>query len=321
MSTELKDIARVYGEALVELGRLNPKVVIVEADLADSCQSHLFREHFPERAIEVGVAEATAISVGAGLAFSGKIPFVNTFAVFASARVFDQVRYTIAYGRANVKIVGSAAGLSLGYAGASHHAIEDLAMMRALPNMTVVSPADRVETRQMVLAIAEIEGPVYMRLSRAKKAPIYDEAYHLQVGKAVVLRPGGDVTLFATGEMVFEALAAAEMLSEQGIHPEVVNIHTLKPIDVETITASALKTHAVVTIEDHNILGGLGGAVAEVLGEHAPTPMRRIGLRDTFCESDNTSVLREAYGMGRRHIVEAALDVMRMGQLNPAALR
>lgn len=311
MLCDPQDVSYAFGEALIELGRKNPKVVVVEADLADSCRSHLFRAEFPERSVEVGVAEATAIEVGAGLAFSGKIPYVNTFAVFAAARTFDQVRQTVAYGRANVKICGSGGGLSLGYAGSSHHAIEDLALMRALPNMTVVSPSDAVETRQMVHAIAEIDGPVYMRLSRARKPPIYGDDYGVEIGKAVVLREGSDVTLFAIGDMVFEALDAAETLAAQSISAEVVNVHTLKPLDVETVVASARRTGAVVTVEDHNIIGGLGGAIAECLGENAPTPMRRIGLRDTFCESDSTAVLREAYGMAPRHIVEAAEEVMR----------
>lgn len=311
MSCKPLDVPTAFGEALVELGKANPRVVVVEADLADSCRSELFREHFPERSIDVGVAEATAVQVGAGLAFSGKIPYVNTFAVFAASRTFDQVRQTVAYGRANVKICGAAGGLSLGYAGASHHALEDLALMRALPNMTVVVPSDAIETRQMVHAIAQIEGPVYMRLHRAKKPPIYDDTYRLEIGKAVVLREGTDVTLFATGDMVFEALEAAEMLASQGVSVEVVNVHTLKPLDVEAVVRSARKTGAVVTVEDHNIIGGLGGAIAECLGEHAPTPMRRIGLRDTFCESDSTEVLREAYGLAPRHIVEAALELQR----------
>jgi transketolase len=312
MASEPLDVPTAFGEALVELGRANPRVVTVDADLASSCRSELFRECFPERSIEVGVAEATAVEVAAGLAFSGKIPFVNTFAVFAASRAFDQVRLLVAYGRANVKICGAAGGLSLGYAGASHHAIEDLALMRALPNMTVVAPSDAIETRQMVHAIAQIEGPVYMRLHRAKKPPIYDSTYRLVIGRAVVLQEGSDVALFAIGDMVFGALEAAKALAAQGISAEVVNVHTLKPLDVETVVRSARKTGAVVTVEDHNIIGGLGGAIAECLGEEAPTPMRRVGLRDTFCESDDTKVLREAYGLAPRHIVEAALEVLRL---------
>jgi transketolase len=310
MSTKLIDVAEAFGQALVELGELNPRVVIVEADLADSCKSDMFRLRFPERSVEVGVAESTAIEVGAGLAFCGKIPFVNTFAVFATCRTFDQIRQTIAYGRANVKICGAAAGLTLGYAGASHHALEDLAIMRALPNMTVVSPCDIVETRQMVHAIAEIEGPVYMRLSRVKKPAIFDENYRLEIGKAVVVQAGEDVSLFATGEMVYETLDAAKALAEQGVSAEVIDIHTIKPLDTEGIVRSARKTGAVVTVEDHNIIGGLGGAICECLGEHAPTPIRRIGLQDTFCESDSTSVLRRAYHLSSEHIVEAALQMI-----------
>jgi len=310
MQTEIIDIARAYGEALVEIGKKFPEVVSVDADLAESCYSHLFREHFPERTVEVGVAEATAMMVGAGLALSGKIPFVNTFAVFATSRVFDQVRQVIAYGKVNVKIIGSGGGLSLGYAGASHHAIEDLALVRALPNMTVVVPADSIETRLMLHAITELDGPVYMRLSRAKIPPIYTEDYIFSLNKAVVLRPGNDVTLFATGDMVSKALDAANHLAEKDISAEVINVHTLKPLDYKTIARSAGKTGAAITIEDHNIIGGLGGAIAECLAEHCPTPMRRIGLQDTFCESDDTEVLRKAYGLTVDQIVTAAVNVI-----------
>lgn len=312
MSTEVIDASIAFGEALIEVGEKNPEIVIVESDLADSCRSDMFRNRFPERAVEVGVAEATAIEVGAGLAFSGKIPFVNTFAVFATSRTFDQIRQTVAYGQANVKICGSAAGVNLGYAGCSHHAIEDIALMRALPNMTVVAPSDAVETRQMVHAIAEIDGPVYLRLNRSKKPPIFDENYRLEIGKAVVVAQGQDVTLFTLGDMLFETLKAAELLKIEGYSAEVVNVHTLKPFDIETVVSSAQKTGAVVTIEDHNIIGGLAGAIAECLGENAPTLMRRIGHRDTFCESDSTDVLREAYGMAPHHIVEAALEVLQV---------
>jgi transketolase len=312
MSTEAIDASIAFGEALIEVGEKNPRIVIVESDLADSCRSDMFRNRFPERAVEVGVAEATAIEVGAGLAFSGKIPFVNTFAVFATSRTFDQIRQTVAYGQANVKICGSAAGVSLGYAGCSHHAIEDLALMRALPNMTVVAPSDAVETRQMVHAIAEIDGPVYLRLNRSKKPPIFDENYRLEIGKAVVVAQGQDVTLFTLGDMLFETLKAAKLLKIEGYSAEVINVHTLKPFDIETVVSSAQKTGAVVTIEDHNIIGGLAGAIAECLGENAPTLMRRIGHRDTFCESDSTDVLREAYGMAPHHIVEAALEVLQV---------
>lgn len=310
MASDALDVSAAFGNALVDLAEKNPRVVAVEADLAESCRTDRFRERFPGRSIEVGVAEATAVQVGAGLALCGKIPFVNTFAVFATSRTFDQIRQTVAYGQVNVKICGSAGGLSLGYAGASHHSIEDLSLMRTLPNMTVVAPSDAFETRQMVHAIAEVEGPVYMRLSRAKKPPIYDEDYQVEIGKAVVLQEGSDVSLFAIGDMVFEALEAAEVLTQRGYWPEVVNVHTLKPLDAETIVGSAQKTRAVVTVEDHSIIGGLGGAIAECLAETVPTLMYRIGLRDTFCESDSTAVLREAYEMAARHVVEAAENLI-----------
>jgi transketolase len=311
MSTEPLDASIAYGKALIEVGEKNPQIVIVEADLADSCHSDLFRARFPERSVEVGVAEATAVEVGAGMAFAGKIPFVNTFAVFATSRTFDQIRQTVAYGQANLKICGAAAGVSLGYAGCSHHAIEDLALMRALPNMTVCSVSDAIETRWMVHAVAEFEGPVYLRLNRSKKPPIFEETYRPQIGKAVIVKTGEDVTLFATGDMLFETLEAAETLAQQGYSAEIINIHTLKPLDIDTVISSAGKTGAVVTVEDHNIIGGLGGAIAECLSEHLPTPMCRIGHRDSFCESDSAKVLREAYGMAPHHIVESAITAMR----------
>lgn len=305
------EIAEAYGQTLVELGEEDPRIVVLDADIPDSCRSEGFQKRFPERAFDVGVAEASMVSFGVGLALAGKIPFVNTFACFITSRAFDQNRLSVAYGRANIKLAGAASGLSLGYAGPSHHSLEDMAIMRALPNMVILVPADSSETRQMVRAAAYHEGPVYLRLSRTSTPPIYDESYRFELGKAVMLRPGEDVSLIATGDMVVKALAAAECLMEDGIRAEVLNIHTIKPIDVESIVRSAQKTGAVITAEEHNVVGGLGSAVAEVLAEHAPTPMRRVGIQDTFTESDETEILRTAYRLNTSDIVAAAKELVR----------
>ena len=306
---EKLDIAQAYGRTLVELGKENPNVVVVDADIPDSCSTEDFHKHFPGRAFDVGIAEATAVSLGAGLALAGKIPFVNTFACFITSRTLDQIRVSVAYSRANVKLVGAASGLALGYAGPSHHSIEDIALIRSLPNMLILSPADTVETAKMVRAAAEYEGPVYIRLSRQSSPPIYAGDYRFEIGRAVILRQGSDVTLVATGDMVTRALEAANSLTEDGIRAEVVNVHTIKPIDAETIARSARKTGGVVTIEDHSIIGGLGSAVAEVLAECAPVPMRRVGIQDTFTSSDETEVLRTAYHLTASDIVNAAKEL------------
>jgi len=308
---ERMDIAEAYGRALVELGRTNSRIVVVDADISDSCATEEFHRQFPERSFDVGVAEATLVSYGAGLALGGKIPFVNTFACFITSRALDQIRATIAYGRLNVKLVGAASGLSLGYAGPSHHSIEDIALMRVLPNMVILSPADVTETRALVRAAAEYQGPVYLRLSRQATPPIYPADQCFELGKAVILRQGRDVSLIATGDMVVKALSAAEQLISRGIDAEVVDVHTLKPIDAETIVRSALKTHAIVTAEDHSIVGGLGSAVAEILAEHASVPMRRIGIQDTFTGSDETEVLRAAFHLGIEDIVKAAQELVK----------
>lgn len=303
-------VAEAYGRALVELGEEDSNIVVLDADIPDSCHSEAFHKRFPERAFDVGVAEASLVSFGVGLALAGKIPFLNTFACFITSRTFDQTRVSAAYGQANVKLAGAASGLNLGYAGPSHHSLEDIAVVRALPNFVILIPADGVETRQMVKAAAYHPGPVYLRLSRLSIPPIYDGNYRFELGRAIVLRAGEDVSLIATGDMVIKALVAAERLAEDGIRAEVVNAHTIKPIDLESIVRSARKTGAVVTAEDHSIIGGLGSAVAEVLAENAPTPMRRIGIRDTFTESDDTEVLRTAYHLNVDDIVAAAKELL-----------
>ncbi|MCL5256946.1 MAG: transketolase family protein, partial [Chloroflexi bacterium] len=261
-----------YGETLREIGKRDKRIVVLDADLAGSTRTAWFRAECPDRFFDLGIAEQNMIGVAAGLALSGKLPFVSSFAIFLTGRPWEQIRQSIAYPRLNVKLAGSHAGLTVGEDGASHQGLEDIAIMRALPNMTVVCPADATETAKAVEAIASYDGPVYIRLSRAPAPVVLDEDYRFQLGQAKVLTGGADVTICATGLMVEKALKAAAELEHEGIGAEVINVSTIKPLDVKTIIASAEKTKAVVTAEEHNIIGGLGSAVAEALVEHAPLP-------------------------------------------------
>lgn len=295
-----------YGEALVELGRERRDVVVLDADLSKSTKTASFAKIFPERFFNMGIAEANLMGTAAGLAAAGKTPFVSTFAVFATGRAFDQVRNSIAYPHLNVKICATHAGISVGEDGASHQSIEDIALMRSLPGMTVIVPADGPETKQAVRAAAEYKGPVYIRLGRSGVPVIFDTDYKFTIGRAAVLRQGEDVALLACGIMVAEALEAARQLAEKGIRAAVLNVSTIKPLDVEAVVKAARATGAVVTCEEHNIIGGLGSAVAEVLGEECPVPLERIGVRDTFGQSGKPAELLEHYGLTAAHIVRAA---------------
>ncbi|MDK2925332.1 MAG: transketolase [Bacillota bacterium] len=295
-----------YGEALVELGRERRDVVVLDADLSKSTKTASFAKIFPERFFNMGIAEANLMGTAAGLAAAGKTPFVSTFAVFATGRAFDQVRNSIAYPHLNVKICATHAGITVGEDGASHQSIEDIALMRSLPGMTVIVPADGPETKQAVRAAAEYKGPVYIRLGRSGVPVIFDTDYKFTIGRAVVLRQGEDVALLACGIMVAEALEAARQLAEKGIRAAVLNVSTIKPLDVEAVVKAARATGAVVTCEEHNIIGGLGSAVAEVLGEECPVPLERIGVRDTFGQSGKPAELLEHYGLTAAHIVRAA---------------
>ncbi|MGI6227676.1 MAG: transketolase family protein [Peptococcales bacterium] len=299
-----------YGKALVELGKINKDIVVLDADLSKSTKTENFKKEYPERFFNIGIAEQNLIGCAAGFSVSGKIPFASSFAVFATGRAYDQIRNTIGYPHLNVKIAASHAGLTVGEDGGSHQMIEDIALMRAIPGMTVLVPADGQETKQAVFAAAKYEGPVYIRLGRPKVPVIFDENYKFTIGKAVIVREGTDVALMATGIMVGEALKAADKLNNQGISATVVNISTIKPIDVETITNVAKKTKAVVTCEEHNIFGGLGSAVAEVLVENCPVPMERVGVKDVFGESGKPNELLEKYGLTAEHIVQAAKKVI-----------
>ncbi|WP_407306295.1 transketolase family protein [Desulfosporosinus sp. SB140] len=299
-----------YGKALVVMGKENPNVVVLDADLSKSTKTAEFGKNYPERFFNMGIAEANLIGTAAGLAAAGKIPFASTFAVFATGRAFEQIRNSIAYPKLNVKIAATHAGISVGEDGGSHQAIEDVAIMRAVPNMVVLVPADGEETRQMVLAAAEYKGPVYIRMGRLEVPVIFGEDYHFEIGKANVLKEGTDVAIMANGLMVAIALEAAELLASEGISVSVVNVSSVKPIDEETILRVAKTTKAVVTAEEHNIIGGLGSAIAEVLGEKLPTPMVRVGLKDTFGESGRPYELLEKYGLTKEGIIKAVHEVL-----------
>lgn len=295
-----------YGEALVELGHTNKNVVVLDADLSKSTKTSDFSKAFPERFFNMGIAEQNLLGTAAGLAASGKIPFASSFAVFAVGRAYDQIRNTIAYPHLNVKIAASHAGLTVGEDGGSHQMLEDIALMRALPGMTVLVPADAVETKQAIFAAAEHEGPVYIRLGRPKVPVLFDENYRFQIGKGVLMQDGTDVTLVATGLMVSKALEAAELLQSENISAAVVNISTIKPLDTGLLAKMAEKTGAVVTCEEHNIIGGLGSAVAEALAERHPVPILRVGTEDVFGQSGQPDELLAKYGLTAEKIAEKA---------------
>ncbi|MBO5654308.1 MAG: transketolase family protein [Candidatus Methanomethylophilaceae archaeon] len=295
-----------YGKALAKLAAENPNVVVLDADLAGSTKTSEFRKVAPERFIEVGIAEQDMIGIAGGLAASGKTVFASTFAVFATGRCWEQIRLAMAYPKLNVKVVSTHCGISVGPDGASHQALEDIAIMRAIPNMTVISPADAYEAYAATLAIADFDGPVYMRLGRADMPVIFDEDVKFEIGKAKKLRSGSDVTLIGTGQMVPLCMEAAEMLEKDGISAEVINISTIKPLDIEAIYESVSKTGCVVTAEEHSVIGGLGSAVAEFLSENCPCPMTRVGTRDTFGESGDPDDLFKKYGLTADDIRAAA---------------
>jgi len=295
-----------YGKALAALAESDPKVVVLDADLAESTKTSEFRKVAPERFIEIGIAEQNMIGVASGLAASGKTVFASTFAVFASGRCWEQIRLAVAYPRMNVKIVATHCGISVGEDGASHQALEDMAIMRAIPNMVVISPADAHEAYAATIAIAEYEGPVYMRMGRAEFPTVMDENVQFTIGKATMVKEGSDVTIIATGQMVYQSLQAAKALSKQGIKAEVINMATIKPIDREAIIESVSKTGCVVTAEEHSIFGGLGSAVSEVLSKEIPSPLEMIGTNDTFGESGSPEQLFKKYGLTSDSIAEAA---------------
>lgn len=284
-----------YGKALAELGRLYDDVVVLDADLSKSTKTSDFAREFPERFFNAGIAEQNMIGMAAGLATTGKKVFASSFAVFAAGRAFEQVRNSVAYARLNVKICASHAGITVGEDGGSHQAVEDIAIMRSLPNMTVVVPADGVSTRKAVLAAYHHEGPVYMRLGRPAVPVIYDDSLDFRIGRGIEIRKGKDVTIIACGIMVGKALEAAEVLAREGIDVSVVDMHTIKPLDEELILRKAEETRAILTVEEHNIIGGLGSAVCEAVSEKCPVPVKRMGINDVFGQSGAPDELLEYY--------------------------
>ena len=287
-----------YGKALVELGKKHEDLVVLDADLAEATKTGIFKEAFPERHIDCGIAECNMVGIAAGLATTGKVPFASSFAMFAAGRAFEQVRNSVGYPHLNVKIAATHAGISVGEDGATHQCNEDIALMRTIPGMVVINPSDDVEARAAVEAAYEHEGPVYLRFGRLAVPVINDRPdYKFEIGKGVVLRDGKDLTIVATGLCVSEALKAAEALAAEGIDAAVINIHTIKPIDEELLCEYARKTGKVVTVEEHSIIGGLGGAVCEALSEKCPVPVKRIGIRDCFGESGPAAELIHKYGI------------------------
>jgi transketolase len=300
-----------FGEGLLEAGRRDSRVVALGSDLTVSTGMHLFLKEFPERFFSFGIAEQNAIGVASGMALSGRIPFMSSYAVFSALRTTDQIRVSVCYNNLPVKIGGAHAGLSVGPDGATHQALEDLAVMRVLPGMTVLSPCDATQTKLAVLAAVEqVEGPVYIRYGREAMPDFTNEDLDFIVGKAQIMNPGRDATIIATGHLVYEALRAAEKLKKTGVSVRVVNIHTVKPIDVECIVTAARETGAIVTAEEHQISGGLGGAVAEVLGREMPVPIEQIGMNDQFGESGKPMELLEKYHMTHPYIIQAVEKVI-----------
>jgi transketolase len=308
--TEKKDTRSGFGAGIAELGRTNPNVVALCADLVASLKLDTFIKENPERFIQVGIAEANMIGVSAGLALSGYIPYATTFANFGSGRVYDQIRQSVAYSGTNVKICVSHAGLTLGEDGATHQILEDLAMMRAMPEMTVINPCDFNQTRAATIAIAEYKGPVYLRFGRPVM-PVFTAADQpFEIGKGWMVNEGKDVSIFATGHLVWEAIIAGELLEKEGIDAEIINIHTIKPLDTEAILQSAYKTGCVVTAEEHQLNGGLGDAVCQLLSRNKPTPVEMIGVNNSFGESGTPAQLMEKYGLNAKSIVEAVRKVI-----------
>lgn len=308
--TEKKDTRSGFGQGLLELGRKNPLVVALCADLTGSLKMDAFEKEFPERFFQVGIAEANMIGIAAGLAIGGKIPFTGTFANFSTGRVYDQIRQSVAYSEKNVKICASHAGLTLGEDGATHQILEDIGMMKMLPNMVVINPCDYNQTRLATIAIAEYEGPVYLRFGRPK-VPVFTPAENaFVIGKAIMLNEGKDVSIFATGHLVWEAILAGHMLAEKGIDAEIINIHTIKPLDEEAVLNSVNKTGCVVTAEEHQMNGGLGDSINQLLALNRPTPVEMVGVNDKFGESGTPEQLMEKYGLTAQNIVDKAMKVI-----------
>jgi transketolase len=310
MKRESINMRQVYGQTLVELGRTHPDVVVLSADVSNSDHSCMFEEAFPDRFFNVGIAEPCLVDVAVGLACSGRVPFANTFSFLFATRALEMVRTHLCYGRANVKLMGAYSGLSDSFDGPTHHSITDLAIMRALPNMTVVVPGDPVGLRKLLPQVADWQGPVFFRLTRNEAPVLFDESYEPRIGKAVVLREGADVTLIGMGMMLSRCLDAADTLQREKISAAVVEMHTLKPLDTACVLNAAARTGAIVTVEEHSIVGGLGAAVAETVTDVCPVPVKRVGIADRFAESGPYHDLLDNYGMAVGDIVKAARSAL-----------
>ena len=308
--TEKKDTRSGFGDGLAELGAKNANVVALCADLTGSLKMDAFQKSFPDRFFQVGIAEANMMGIAAGMTIGGKIPFTGTFANFSTGRVYDQIRQSIAYSGKNVKICASHAGITLGEDGATHQILEDIGMMKMLPGMVVINPCDYNQTKAATIAIADHVGPVYLRFGRPSVPIFTPENQKFEIGKAILLREGTDVTIFATGHLVWKALEASEILAEKGIRAEIINIHTIKPIDAKAIIESAGKTGCVVSAEEHQVAGGMGESIAQVLARNLPTPMEFVAVNDKFGESGTPDELMKKYGLESTNIVEAAQKVI-----------
>jgi|TARA_B110000977_G_scaffold31633_1_gene41909 transketolase len=309
--TEMKDTRSGFGAGLLEAAKKNNDIVGLCADLTGSLKMNAFENEFPERFFQVGISEANMMSMAAGMTIGGKIPFTGTFANFSTSRVYDQIRQSIAYSNKNVKICASHAGLTLGEDGATHQVLEDIGMMKMLPGMVVINPCDYNQTKAATLAIAEYKGPVYLRFGRPKMPVFTPENQNFKIGEAVMLNEGTDVTILATGHLVWEAIEAGHILAEQGIHAEIINIHTIKPLDANAIVKSVNKTGCVVTAEEHQMNGGLGDSVAQLLALTKPTPLEMVAVNDSFGESGVPAQLMEKYGLTRKEIVGSTLKVLK----------
>jgi len=309
---ELMATRDAYGKALVKLGEIDPNIVVLDADLSSSTRTGKFAAKFPERFFNLGVAEQNMMGTAAGLATCGKTVFASSFAIFASGRDWEQIRNTICYSNLNVKIVSTHGGISVGEDGSSHQCIEDIALMRTLSNMTVIVPCDGIETEKAVMAVAKIKGPVYVRLGRAKVPVILDENYQFEIGKAKIIQDGKDISLIACGIMVGEAIKAAEILKGENISARVINLSTIKPIDEETIIRAAKETQALVTAEEHQVMGGMGSAVAEVVVKNCPVPMRMVGMQNRFGQSGTPEELMQEYGLTGQNIANQAIALLKI---------
>ena len=303
-----KAIRQSYGEALADLGKKNEKIVVLDADLSSATKTNIFAKEFPERFLDMGIAEANMLGTAAGLATCGKIPYVSTFAAFAAGRAYDQIRCSVCYPKLNVKICVTHSGITVGEDGATHQMIEDISMMRTMPNMTVMTTSDDVETKWAVEEISKIEGPVYLRLARVKTNKIYEENQKFEIGKAIQIGEGTDATIFATGVTVEQALIAKEELHKQGIEVRVVDMHTIKPIDKEMIIKCAKATKKLISVEDHSVIGGLGSAISEVLTENYPVKLKRIGIKDCFGRSGKAEELIKYFGIDSESIKKAVQE-------------